>query len=180
LLGGRLTQQNWQIVDFAVWLLFSRAKGGLWPKHLLCDGFRKHAGSILATSRAGTRCAIPGVFSVHPNYRVLALKESPWPELLLLLGQAGEQVMIDLLLDCAIFAAVGAGRGNLYQLSGVPISDLESLTDTRPASPAASRKPAGLPPSEITFMRSRMLYARAALNARGLLHFGLRHIRTSP
>ena len=33
--------------------------------------------------------------------------------------------------------------------------------------------------SEIVFARNRMLYARAALNARGLVHFGLRHIRMS-
>lgn len=32
-------------------------------------------------------------------------------------------------------------------------------------------------PTEIIFVRSRMLYARAALNARGMVHFGLRHIR---
>jgi hypothetical protein len=32
-------------------------------------------------------------------------------------------------------------------------------------------------PSEIIFVRNRMLYARAALNARGLVQFGFRHIR---
>lgn len=32
-------------------------------------------------------------------------------------------------------------------------------------------------PAEIVFVRNRMLYARAALSARGLIHFGLRHIR---
>lgn len=32
-------------------------------------------------------------------------------------------------------------------------------------------------PTEIIFVRSRMLYARAALNARGSVQFGLRHIR---
>lgn len=32
-------------------------------------------------------------------------------------------------------------------------------------------------PTDIHFVRSRMLYARATLNARGLVHFGLRHIR---
>jgi len=34
-------------------------------------------------------------------------------------------------------------------------------------------------PSTIKFVRSRMLYARAALNAKGGVRFGLRHIRTS-
>lgn len=32
-------------------------------------------------------------------------------------------------------------------------------------------------PTDINFVRSRMLYARATLNARGLVYFGLRHIR---
>ena len=32
-------------------------------------------------------------------------------------------------------------------------------------------------PSEITFVRNRMLYARAALNAKGGVRWGLRHIR---
>ena len=31
--------------------------------------------------------------------------------------------------------------------------------------------------STITFVRSRMLYARAALNAKGGVRFGMRHIR---
>jgi hypothetical protein len=33
-------------------------------------------------------------------------------------------------------------------------------------------------PARITFVRNRMLYARAALNAKGTIRFGLRHIRT--
>ena len=33
-------------------------------------------------------------------------------------------------------------------------------------------------PAQITFIRSRMMYARAALNAKGGVRFGLRHIRT--
>jgi len=35
-------------------------------------------------------------------------------------------------------------------------------------------------PSTITLVRSRMLYARAALNAKGGVRFGMRHIRTKP
>lgn len=43
---------------------------------------------------------------------------APWPELLVLLGKAGERIMIDLLLDCGVFVAVSAGTGNMWQLSG--------------------------------------------------------------
>lgn len=32
-------------------------------------------------------------------------------------------------------------------------------------------------PAAITFVRNRMFYARAALNAKGRVTFGLRHIR---
>lgn len=35
-------------------------------------------------------------------------------------------------------------------------------------------------PGSITFVRNRMLYARAALNAKGKVTFGLRHIRKNP
>lgn len=94
--------------------------------------------------------------------------------------------MIDLLLDCSIFSKVAAGRDNYQQLSGIPVSDLDyrpvPSTEAAPASVAnqgKQRPETGRSPSEITFVRSRMLYARAALNARGLVHFGLRHIRKS-
>ena len=91
--------------------------------------------------------------------------------------------MIDLLVDCAIFQTVQAGRGNLYQLSGVPICELQPLAAgaaakaTGPWPAERGQRAVELRPAEIVFVRNRMLYARAALNARGLVHFGLRHIR---
>ncbi|KXX74891.1 Telomerase reverse transcriptase [Madurella mycetomatis] len=173
----------WQseIVDFVVWLLFSRETAGTWPKHLLCDGFRKQAGPTAHAGPQTSRNNIPGVYSVYPNQRVQVLKGSHWPQLLMLLGKEGERIMIDLLVDDAIFRAVKAGNDNLYQLSGTPISELEPLTTVASKaellpSAAASLRGTELRPSEISFVRSRMLYARAALNARGLVHFGLRHI----
>ncbi|KAH8884463.1 hypothetical protein GQ53DRAFT_697644, partial [Thozetella sp. PMI_491] len=166
------------VVDFVVWLLFSREPTGSWPKHLLCDGFRKTTKTLAAAQPPGL--CIPGLFVVHPNRRVEALKQSPWPELLRLLGRSGEQVIMDLLLDCTIFTAVKVGKGNLYQLSGQPISELQVLTPTpgnasRPAGGLA-QKPNELSPAEIIFVKSRMMYSRPALNARGSVHFGLRHI----
>ncbi|KAH8675688.1 hypothetical protein BX600DRAFT_181772 [Xylariales sp. PMI_506] len=50
---------------------------------------------------------------------------------------------------------------------GVPLSDMAH--DVQNGSFERS-------PSEIIFVRSRMLYARAALNAHGRVQFGLRHI----
>ena len=99
----------------------------------------------------------------------------------MLLGKEGDRIMLDLLVDCAIFRSVKAGKGNLYQLSGTPVSELEPLFQAGNKEnclpPVAGAAAAERRPSEISFVRSRMLYARAALNARGLVRFGLRHIR---
>ena len=46
------------------------------------------------------------------------MKAWPWPRVLALLGKEGEKAMIDLILDCGIFVAVGSGLGTYYQLSG--------------------------------------------------------------
>lgn len=76
--------------------------------------------------------------------------------------------------------------------SGIPLSELHVFE--KPASPvlshtekAAPAKPRTLAlaepstdlntPGAITLVRNRMFYARAALNARGEVRFGLRHIR---
>lgn len=95
--------------------------------------------------------------------------------------------MIDLLTDCAIFRPVDEKSANYYQMSGPPISDLEpgqisrTSPDSLPANPLG-RKSDGLQtgtrtPCKIAFVRSRMFYAKAALNAKGGIRFGMRHIR---
>lgn len=61
---------------------------------------------------------IPGLFAFRPNPHVDMLKGAPWPQLLLLLGQSGERIMIDLLVDCAIFVPINAGTNNYFQISG--------------------------------------------------------------
>ena len=53
-----------------------------------------------------------------PNHHVAALKASPWPEVLALLGKAGEAIMINLLVGHALFVPVDSSFGNFYQLSG--------------------------------------------------------------
>lgn len=165
-----------EIVDFVIWSLFNKARNrGFYPRHLLCDGFRRNRGPVPPgqDSDDGGGRTIPGIFSVSPNHNVESLKMSPWPELLALLGQSGEFIMIDLLLDCAIFVAVKAGKDNFCQISGKPILEPEPRIDDDDAGPKAPIRS----PSDIIFVRHRMLYARAALNARGSVRFGLRHIR---
>lgn len=92
---------------------------------------------------------------------------------------------MNLLLDCALFCPVSGGAGNFYQLSGVPLPDLqadqkhghqnEAATVTKLPVLTQGFEPRS--PSSITFVRSRMLYAKAALNAKGGVRFGMRHIR---
>lgn len=61
---------------------------------------------------------IPGIYSVFENANIVALCSDPWPQVLALLGQAGERIMIDLLIDCSIFLRVHSGYNNYYQLNG--------------------------------------------------------------
>lgn len=94
--------------------------------------------------------------------------------------------MIDMFSDCGIFTPVkeSEGHGNFLQISGIPISDIEPPTAPKPDPTTTffSKKPNSLvsenrQPNAITFVRNRMLYARAALNAKGGVRFGMRHIR---
>ncbi|KAI2640394.1 hypothetical protein GGS26DRAFT_156610 [Hypomontagnella submonticulosa] len=148
------------LLEYVVRTLFFREKTGAWPKHLLCDGYSRNRGL--------------GLRLVRPNPHIETLKQPPWPELLALMGESGERIMIDLLLDCAIFVPVKAGVNNLCQISGKPLTNVETLSRQK-SEEQLGRNPAKTP-SEIVFVRNRMFYARAALNARGLIHFGLRHI----
>lgn len=58
---------------------------------------------------------------------------------------------------------------------GNPLSDVDVLNQEKPGRLPGSSGVKTM--SEIIFVRNRMLYARASLNAHGVVHFGLRHIR---
>ncbi|KAK2040516.1 hypothetical protein LZ31DRAFT_40461 [Colletotrichum somersetense] len=182
-LAGATSSQS-EIVDFVIWQLFSRIQPhAAWPKHLLCDGFRRRAQNVADANGQNSDGLIPGLASAHPNHHVRALKDTPWPQILMILGKSGEQIMIDLLIDTAIYLPVKAGVGNLYQLSGIPLSetDVSVVADQNKTNcPKRGHKPVdainGRLPSEITFVRNRMMYARAALTAKGTVQYGLRHI----
>ena len=104
-----------------IWYLFEREKkNGTWPKHLLCDGFRRSIGP-----RAHGANTLPGIYAAHHNRHAQSLKEDPWPQLLTLFGKDGGRMMIDLLVDCSIFLSIDAGHNNYYQLSGMYLSPLE-------------------------------------------------------
>lgn len=176
-----------QIVDFVVWRLFKRTTSYK-PSHLLCHGFQRSG----AHSQAGPEKAahsIPGLIYHARNAYVEALKEPLWCRLHAVLGQDGYLVMMDLLTDCGIFTPVEGHGDNYVQISGQPLSELRPASGSHDSPVAALdvndafKKPGLLKgenrkPSAITFVRSRMLYARAALNAKGGVRFGMRHIRT--
>ena len=60
---------------------------------------------------------------------------------------------------------------------GIPLADLplRSTVVAKPVIPNTSHTLRS--PASINFVRNRMMYARAALNARREVSFGLRHIR---
>lgn len=184
-------QRQSDIVDYVIWRLFKRSSSYR-PTHLLCHGFQRTG--PLRSARQGSSdpaSSIPGLHQCHVNSHVQTLKDPVWRRLHALLGQGGDLIMLDLLLDCAIFLPIKANTGNYYQLSGLPVSDIQprgAATNTPSnASTKSDTAPKSLylncenrAPGSITFVRSRMLYAKPALNAKGGVRFGLRHIRAFP
>ncbi|KAI1756676.1 hypothetical protein F4782DRAFT_277501 [Xylaria castorea] len=79
--------------------------------------------------------------------------------------------MIDLLLDCAIFLAIDVGTNNVCQISGRTLSSVPLYVSVSSKETSIVRTS-----SELVFIRSRMFYAKPALNTRGQVQFGLRHI----
>ncbi|EXV02575.1 telomerase ribonucleoprotein complex - RNA binding domain protein [Metarhizium robertsii] len=154
-----------ELVDFAIWSHFNRQKTpGAWPKHLLCDGYRKRTkeGDPQNTS-------IPGVWREYPNHHAAALRRQPWPQVLALLGHSGQRVMVDLLIERSIFVTIDAGIGNYYQISGIPLSELQ-FGGNRSSSNEPRKS------SDISLVRSRIFYARPVLTARGRVRHGFKSI----
>ncbi|KAI9715739.1 MAG: hypothetical protein M1812_005737 [Candelaria pacifica] len=185
-----------ELVDFTIWLLFNKTFRTVYkPPHLLCHGLRRSSAPRQPNENHDATSGIPGLVCYFPNTYVNSIKSPLWNNVLSLLGKEGERVMIDLLMDCGLFGAVEAGKGNFCQLSGTPLSEMSVLPSLSSKSseafiPSLGNKgmaPERLssqprtssdlhPPMAIIFVRNRMLYARAALNGKGDVRFGLRHI----
>jgi telomerase reverse transcriptase len=187
------------------WLLFKRHATSHRPSHLLCHGFQRASPNGESNLQLNAPACIPGIVSQHPNSYAETLKSPVWCRLHALLGPGGDRIMMELLLYCGLFCAVEGNPGNYFQLCGTshmysiahlhhltaaghPISELKPLPTGPPQGAAVSHdesKPRPnsstaiepRKPSAITFVRSRMLYARAALNGKGGARFGMRHIR---
>jgi hypothetical protein len=180
-----------QIVDFVIWRLFKRSTSHR-PTHLLCHGFQR-AGNTRREQDVNHQpnSSIPGLIECHHNSYTTTLKEPIWCRLHALLGQGGDRIMMDMLMDCSIFLPIKTNIGNYYQLSGIPLSELRSGQLHKSNNAKTEVDPEAVPkphnpksenraPGAITFVRSRMLYAKAALNAKGGVRFGMRHIRSLP
>lgn len=85
---------------------------------MLCHGYQRASGPRQLNEDHGAMAGIPGVISHYPNNNVNVLKGTAWTRILGLLGKDGERIMLDMVLNAGIFAAVDGGRGNYYQLSG--------------------------------------------------------------
>lgn len=168
-----------------IWRLFKHSSSHK-LHHLLCHGFER-SGSAFRRNNVNEDGAssIPGLVSRYPNSYVHTLKGPLWCRLHAVLGEDGDRIMMDMLTNCALFRPVDDKFANYYQLSGPPISDLEPVQVIK-AAPGVSSDMALKQPglvgeartlSKIAFVRSRMLYAKAALNAKGGIRFGMRHIR---
>lgn len=75
-------------------------------------------------------------------------------------------------------------RSALTFVTGKPLPELKALGELRykrpricGGSPRQQHEGIHRTPAAISFVRSRMLFARPALNSRGGVTFGLRHIR---
>ncbi|OJD24892.1 hypothetical protein ACJ73_03741 [Blastomyces percursus] len=210
---GATTSQS-DIVDFAILSLFNRYRGSVYrPPHLLCHGFQRETNQCLPNREHDPMSGIRGLVPQYPNKNVSILKNSPWTDILGILGRSCEEIMLHLLLDCSVFIEVDEKKHSFYQLSGekyillfgllpdnnlgsihsgISLSELRTLErplhtkllqgasgEATTVAAAGSFIPANNAPhtpATITFVRSRMLYARAAFNAKGRVRFGLRHI----
>ncbi|CRG91151.1 telomerase reverse transcriptase [Talaromyces islandicus] len=185
-----------EVVDFAIATIFNRTTGpDRKPRHVLANGFQRVTRKQILDYGIGPMdFNVPGLVPQFPNHHVAALKKAPWTDLLGLLGVNGDDIMIGLLLDCGIFCCVDEGKSAFHQISGVYLSELEPLdevkvkagintdakisgdTESKGISNSKSAAETLHKPNSIVFVRRRMLYARPALNARGGIRFGLRHI----
>ncbi|EFW14423.1 telomerase reverse transcriptase [Coccidioides posadasii str. Silveira] len=176
------TSSQSEIVDFAILTLFKQKRAPYSRHtHLLCHGFQRASSHYAPNHEHG-----PGIVPQYPNKNVSMLKSFPWTDVLNLLGESCEEIMLHLLLDCGLFVSLNSNRGTYYQLSGVQLVELnllsQEISEKKPAdkggneSAASHVRHALHSPRSIVFVRSRIFYARPALNAKGEAKLGLQHI----
>lgn len=117
-IGGASTSLP-DLIDFAIWLLFHRTyRQAHRPPHMLCHGYQRACNPKELNEDYCAVAGIPGLVSHYPNHNVNTLKNADWTEVLDLLGQEGDRIILDLVLECGVFVAVLCGQGNYCQISG--------------------------------------------------------------
>ncbi len=58
---------------------------------------------------------------MFPNDHVETMKGPIWVDVMNLLAKNGDRIMIDMIIDCAVFVPLSGAPGNFYQLSGESI-----------------------------------------------------------
>jgi len=107
-----------QILDFVIWLLFRRRPPPFKPQHLLCHGFERASAAGQHGLDLSAAPGIPGIVCHFPNPHVETVTSPAWCKLLSLLGKGGDMIMVDLLLECALFVPALDGIHSLRQVSG--------------------------------------------------------------
>lgn len=184
-----------EIVDFVTWRLFRQHTSGHRPPHLLCHGYYYDGLGDIRTSIKAVLTNHEGV-PLDRNEHVERLKGDAWAGLTRLVGSKGIVTLIQLLQDCGMFMPLEGGSNNLIQISGVDLSELQTVDKHNPTggqkpgggaalvisnagsnSVSSSRELNTL--NTIRFVRHRILYRKPDLNAKGGAYFGLPHIRRS-
>ncbi|KAG9689750.1 hypothetical protein KCU95_g13462, partial [Aureobasidium melanogenum] len=168
-----------EIVDFVIWRLFRQHTSGHRPPHVLCHGYY-HDGlgdvRTLTKVNAEDDCHVA---SPDRNEHVDRLKGTAWAGLTK--------------LNCGMFAPLEAGRDNFLQISGIDLSELQTVDKNHPTGGPRPDSGAALvasdakklenqtrhelnTPNTIRFVRHRILYRKSDLNAQGEAFFGLPHI----
>ncbi|CAD0096672.1 unnamed protein product [Aureobasidium mustum] len=182
-----------EVVEFVVWRLFRQHTSGHRPPHVLCHGYYHDGlGDVRTLVKANIEDDCHAA-SLDRNEHVDRLKGHAWAGLTKLVGGNGVVTLIQLLQNCGMFMPLEGGRDNFVQISGVDLSELQTLDKNHPT---GGRKPDGgaalaisdaiktdsRPRHEINtlntirFVRHRILYRKPDLNAHGEAYFGLPRI----
>ncbi|KAJ5938171.1 hypothetical protein N7454_004513 [Penicillium verhagenii] len=165
------TSPQSEVVDFVISQLFKQSSK---PQHLLTHGFQR---SFQGNDDLQTK--IPGIVVQFHNENVAILQQSPWTEVLDLLGGNGDEIMLRLLFDCGIFAPIDASRAIYSQLSDLVKNPPSQSREKKPAQKTKrlDRKGEIRNPNSIVFLRRSMLYSRHASWSNGKLVAGLGRAR---
>ncbi|KAH0412892.1 hypothetical protein KCU90_g17283, partial [Aureobasidium melanogenum] len=182
-----------EIVEFVVWRLFRQHTSGHRPPHVLCHGYYHDGlGDVRTLTKANVEDNCQAS-APDRNEHVDRLKGNAWAGLTKLVGNNGVVTLIQLLQNCGMFMPLKGGRDNFMQISGVELSELQTVDKNHPTGGPRPDSGATSVVSDamkvdcqsrhelnslntIRFVRHRILYRKPDMNAQGGAYFGLPHI----